>query len=240
MVNGVIDIGNTEVKMAAFEGEQMLHQAKIAYGDWKTLRSWAETWKVQAWILSSVQQTPTAEELGFPFLELNTETPLPVTNQYGTPSTLGKDRIAGICGAALLFPEKAVLVIDAGTCITYDFMTAQQAYLGGNITPGIHMRLKAMHQFTGRLPQPAWQELKSFYGQNTQDSLISGVAEGVLGEASHLIEKYRAEFGDLQVLCCGGDAVFFEKRLKMNIFAAPYLVLIGLNHILRYNQALHA
>lgn len=240
MVNGVIDIGNTEVKFAAFRGDELLDQGKTGYGDWDELRQWAEAWQVEAWILSSVQKTPSSDELGFLFKELNAETPLPVTNRYGTPSTLGKDRIAGICGAALLFPKKAVLVIDAGTCITYDFMTAQQEYLGGNITPGIHMRLKAMHQFTGRLPQPDWSPIDRFYGQNTQDSLLSGVAEGVLGEAEHLIAQYRAEFGDLQVLCCGGDASFFEKRLKMNIFAAPNLVLFGLNHILRYNQALHA
>lgn len=240
MVNGVIDIGNTEVKFAAFRGEQLLDQGKLAYGEWEELKRWAEAWQVDAWILSTVQKRPTHEELGFEFLELDADTPLPVTNRYVTPSTLGKDRIAGICGAAFIFPNQAVLVIDAGTCITYDFMTAQQEYLGGNITPGIHMRLKAMHQFTGKLPQPDWTPIDRFFGQTTQDSLLSGVAEGLIGEATHLIEQYRSEFGDLQVLCCGGDASFFEKRLKMNIFAAPYLVLIGLNHILRYNQALHA
>lgn len=240
MVNGVIDIGNSEVKYGVFEKDRLLEQGRIVYGDWQTLLSLKKEYSVESWIISSVQKVPDENELGFSYLLLTEKTPLPVTNQYKTPSTLGKDRIAAICGASSLFKETSVLVIDAGTCITYDFMTSKQEYIGGSISPGIKMRFKAMHEFTGKLPLIELKTYPSFYGQSTEESLLTGVSEGIIGEATHLIKEYKKAFGPLQVLCCGGDAGFFEKRLKMNIFAAPYLVLIGLNQILRYNQSLHA
>ncbi len=239
MVNGILDIGNSSVKWALFRDKDLIEMGVTSYGDWSTLGQLHKQFQVKEWILSSVQKNPSNEQLGFKPLVLDTDTPIPVTNRYKTPSTLGKDRLAGVCGAHELFPDSPALVIDAGTCITYDVVDATGIYHGGNICPGIHMRLKAMHEFTGRLPLLNWQEDLRFMGDDTNSSMIRGVTQGVLGEAERLIAQYQQEFGDLKVLVCGGDLRFFEKNLKMGIFAAPELVPVGLNSILRHKQSLH-
>ncbi len=233
-MNGVIDIGNTRVKWGLFEEESLVEQGWINFGEWEQLEALQKHYEVRSWLLSSVREIPA---LPFPVEILTEKTPLPVTNLYASPSTLGRDRIAAVCGALALFPGKNCLVIDAGTCITYDFLDETGAYHGGNITPGLQMRLDAMHRFTGKLPDLKWKDTDLFYGKDTESCLLSGINEGVLGEARHLIQHYQEYFGSLQVIVCGGDALFFEKRLKMNIFAAPYLVLLGLNKILRHRNA---
>jgi len=127
-------------------------------------------------------------------------------------------------------------VIDAGTCITYDLITAEGTYLGGAISPGIRMRFKALHTFTGKLPLIEQEEFDDLIGQTTQESILSGVYNGITGEITHLAGRYHEKSGDLAVVITGGDHHFLHNKLKISIFAAPDLVLLGLNEILDYND----
>jgi type III pantothenate kinase len=166
---------------------------------------------------------------------LDHQTPLPLTNNYRTPETLGKDRLACAAGAAFLFPKKDVLVIDAGTCIKYEFVSHRGIYEGGAISPGLEMRFNALHTFTDKLPllHPATEA--PLIGNDTRDAILSGIMKGTLLEIRGFIKEYEILFPELQLIITGGDASFFDKQLKNSIFADPFLVLRGLNFILRHN-----
>lgn len=239
-MNGIIDIGNSSVKWAVFDGEKLIENGRVSYGEWNSIQKADARYKPESWFIASVQTLPDAGELGFEFDVLDLNTQLPVTIHYTTPSTLGRDRIAAICGARFLFPDSACLVIDAGSCITFDSVDEKGNYFGGSISPGIEMRLKAMHTYTGKLPLLSWEEPEGFIGDSTRSSMLQGVKQGVLGETQRQIGLYEEKFPNLKVLITGGDTSFFEKNLKKGIFAAPNLVLIGLNTIRQYKQSLNA
>lgn len=232
MITGVIDAGNTAVKYGLFDQDMLVEEGTWQHGAFPA---------AAAWMISSVRAALPQEVLELPnALELNASTPLPFTNRYATPHTLGKDRLAAVAGAQHLFPGKHCLTIDAGTCITYDFIDAAGNYEGGSISPGLHMRLKAMHHFTGKLPEIDFIPFDGLTGKTTEESMLSGVLQGIAGEMDHFISAYHTAHGPLHVILCGGDGGYFEKRLKNNIFANPNLVLIGLQAILTYNLRLHA
>ncbi len=172
------------------------------------------------------------------YLRLSHETALPIVNGYKTPETLGRDRLAAIVAANDLFPQKNCLVIDAGTCITYDFIDKLKKYYGGSITPGIEMRLKAMNTFTAKLPLVAQKKLSATIGNDTVSSIRIGAQHGATLEIKGNIQDYTTLFGSLQVLLTGGDAKYFARNLKTQIFVNQNLVLIGLNKILNYNVQL--
>ena len=167
-----------------------------------------------------------------PLVILDENTPLPIKNLYETPATLGKDRLAAAAGAHALFPGKNVLSIDAGTCITYDFLTKDGEYLGGGISPGIRMRFQAMNAFTGKLPLVEPTDFTGLIGKTTAESLLSGVINGVCEEIKGLIARYIEQYEDLTAVITGGDHEYLHNKLKINIFAVPDLVLLGLNEIL--------
>jgi type III pantothenate kinase len=154
---------------------------------------------------------------------------------YTTPKTLGVDRIAAVCGALQLFPQRDCLVIDTGTCITYEFLDRNARYHGGSISPGIAMRFEAMHRFTSRLPLVKPEINVPLVGDSTESAMQSGVIQGVRAEVEGIIQKYTDQYPDLKVIICGGDVRFFENHLKQTVFVAPDLVLIGLNLILRHS-----
>ena len=170
-------------------------------------------------------------------LVLSHELKLPIEILYKTPQTLGADRIAGSVAASALFEGKNVLKVDFGTCITYDFVNNKQQYLGGAISPGLIMRFKALHNYTAKLPlvDPMQFLHYDLTGTDTTTSILSGVVNGIKEEVTGIIKEYEQRFGNLQVVATGGDAGFFVTLLKSEIFARPYLVLEGLNHILNYN-----
>ncbi len=172
------------------------------------------------------------------FTHLNELTPLPFENKYETPVSLGYDRVAAVAGASAIFPKKDVLVINAGTCITYDFITAKNTYLGGSISPGIQMRFKALHTFTGKLPliKPDFETNVRIIGNNTERSIMSGVLNGISCEVDGIIDNYKLQFPELKVIISGGDYKYFDKSLKNNIFASPNIVLTGLNRIHDFNE----
>jgi type III pantothenate kinase len=238
-MNGIIDIGNTRVKWAVFDGNDLLAEGVLNDG-WKEAELLHRKYGTAEWLISSVKETNEAGKIPFPHSFLNEKTPLPVVNTYADPAALGKDRIAAVCGAAALFPGRNILVIDAGTCITFDFVDTDKVYHGGSISPGISMRLEAMHHFTAKLPLLSFEETDFFTGKDTRSSMLTGVKQGVLGEAERQISLYSSKYSQLKVVICGGNSGFFEKSLKMDIFVASNLVLSGLNNILLYKQSLHA
>jgi type III pantothenate kinase len=238
-MNIVIDVGNTRLKAGIFSQEKL--EEKISFDSKEHLQEFLHQKSFENALISSVGITP-AEIV--PWVNVTEKKwvlspllSLPIQNLYATPETLGADRIAAVCGALSLFPEKNCLVIDAGSCITYDLVDQQGNYWGGSISPGLEMRLKAMHTFTARLPLVKLNKQVNLIGDTTERCLQSGALFGVLTEIEGIIEKYRANYPELKVIMCGGDASLFENQLKPTIFAAPDLVLKGLNRILLQNAS---
>lgn len=232
----IIDIGNSRIKAAEFLNDG-IHKLHFAYlNEAPDLFQKLEKLTPQKILISSTAQPNMALPVWknkTPLL-FNHNTALPVKNAYKTPNTLGLDRIAGAVGANYLWPGKNILIIDFGTCITSDIIT-NHTFLGGAISPGLMMRYKAMHTFTGRLPQPDFTEQAEITGNTTEGSLHSGVQFGIIGEINNRIATYMKQYEDLHVVICGGDAPYFVNRLNYKIFANQNLVLIGLNQILKYN-----
>lgn len=172
-------------------------------------------------------------------MELTSRTPLPVKISYKTPETLGMDRVAAVCGAQRIYPGKDVLVIDAGTAITYEFLSRTGEYRGGNISPGISMRFRALHEFTNRLPLV--EETYDFLpaGTSTQEAIASGVLRGTLAEVNEYVNTFCQENPDGIVILTGGDAIFFGRNLKSTIFVNPNLIHVGLEAILEFNAEAH-
>ncbi|MEM1218043.1 MAG: type III pantothenate kinase [Bacteroidota bacterium] len=234
-----IDVGNTRTKIALFESEKLVHLEKVPLLTEEWFAQWAYNHSPKKAILSSVgTRNPAliAElQARYPLIVLDHQTPLPIANEYRTPETLGKDRVAAVVGAFQLYPGKSNVVIDAGTCITYDLITHDGIYYGGNIAPGITMRLDAMQHFTARLPQPGRSDIHGLLGDSTNTALQNGAQLGAILEAEGFIKRCEATYGELNVILTGGDADFFDKYLKRNIFVNQNLVLHGLNQILIYN-----
>lgn len=166
---------------------------------------------------------------------LDHKTPVPINNRYLTPETLGFDRLAAAVGAATVYPGANVLAIDAGTAITYEFVDAQNNYRGGNISPGMEMRFRALHHFTGKLPMIESKMPVSFLGNTTSEAIKAGVIEGMIFEIDGYINTLKKSHHDLKIIITGGDAIFFDKKLKNSIFVNLNLTLHGLNRILRHN-----
>jgi type III pantothenate kinase len=169
------------------------------------------------------------------FLEMSPGLRLPVINCYKTPETLGKDRLAAVSAAVRLHPGYPLLVIGIGTCITYDFVRANRRYEGGSISPGLDMRLKAMHRFTAGLPLVNIDLKANLTGNSTTAALQSGALWGILLELDGIIARYRRDNRGLKVVLSGGGADFYKNKLKKPIFAHPNLVLHGLKEILLLN-----
>lgn len=235
-----IDVGNTRIKYGVFKGADLIQVGQVYQLD--DLPAIVDRYSVRHAILSSVRhledQDWTHLFVTGTVVILSAKTPVPIINNYATPLTLGVDRLAAVVGASSLYRQQDCLVIDAGTCITYDFVDRNAAYHGGSIAPGLAMKYKALHTFTGKLPLVEQNEqnvLVPLIGRNTIECLRSGVLNGTLAEVAGLIAEYKQKSPDLINVLCGGDASFFEKSLKARIFVEPNLVLIGLNVILNYN-----
>ncbi len=242
----VLDFGNTLQKIALFKSGELENIKTFEKAKFSEVEAYLSKYrndenssKAIPAILSTVINYPESfrnfMSENFYFIELSEYTPVPINNKYKTVSTLGKDRLAAIVGANNLFPESNVLAIDCGTCITFDLITQNGEYLGGAISPGISMRFKALHTFTDKLPLMSYTNFSELIGATTEESILSGVLNGVVSELEGIIQKYQDNFPDLKIILSGGDINYFDKRLKNNIFAVPNLVLLGLNVILNHN-----
>jgi len=243
-MNLCIDIGNTRTKLAIFSNEGSLKKLLIREKfRLNKLEKILAKYTITHAIISSVRNKNgklirlLENKVQF-VLVFSPNTPVPITNLYRTPETLGQDRLAVVTAAATLFPKSDILVIDAGTCITYDFIDAEKQYHGGSILPGVDMRFQALEHFTDRLPLVERTNLDSYIGNTTFSSIQTGVQVGLVYEVQGFIAKYRETYPDLRTLVTGGDATYFETQFKNQIFAVPNLVLMGLNQILNYNVQL--
>lgn len=229
----VIDSGNTRIKIGLFKDHELIHAEAVLVSQLpETLRSLTLKNGSMPAILSDVSGSLGDLAWEGPLVRLDQDTKLPYKNLYHTPQTLGADRKALVAGAQFFFPNQTCLVIDAGTCVTYDVLTASQEYQGGAISPGLQMRLKAMHTFTGKLPLAEMIDTVPLAGLDTASCLLSGSLYGMTGEIEGFISSYTAVFGPMQVLLTGGDAPLLAKHLKTGIFVHEHLLLFGLHHIL--------
>ena len=235
----IIDIGNSAVKVALFKDKWLLRTSEVTICSLSNIANFLSKEIVSKTILSSVKNIDksTLEVITkYKAVVLDEKTSLPIKINYKTTTTLGKDRIAAVVGASVLFPKQDVLVFDAGTCLTIDFITKERVYKGGRISPGIAMRYKALHQLTNQLPLCSFSSERVLMGYDTESSIISGVQQGILAEVREIINVYKKENKETIITVTGGDCFFFEKELKNSIFANPFLVMEGLNEILDYNE----
>jgi type III pantothenate kinase len=243
-MNLIIDIGNTRTKIAFFQKNTLVEKAIVEAVTLDALSGLVKGRNIEGAIMSITgQDTEGVEDWlqkRFFFIKMATNTPLPIENLYNTPQTLGKDRLAAVVAAQFLFPNKNCLVVDSGTCITYNFINNKGQFLGGNIAPGLSMRLKAMHHFTAKLPLIARNTegaIKKLVGQSTEQAMLNGAQIGLLSEVEGFVTRFKNEFGTFKVLLTGGDGAFLNDNLLVkNKTYEPNLVLMGLNRILNFNR----
>lgn len=236
-MNFVADIGNNSAKFFLFKDEQMLLHTRKSDGNFDILEEWAKEFTVKRIIISSViemneEQINMFKVFGCPIVWFNNSTPCPLKIKYGTPGTLGPDRIAAAVGAWSKSPGRNILVIDAGSAITYDIVDNKGNFLGGNIAPGIKMRLRSLHEFTDRLPMVVKDGDVPFIGYDTETAIRSGVITGICHEIEGYIRAAREKFGEVFVFLTGGDGISLKNNIKSSIFADKFLVAKGLNRIL--------
>lgn len=242
-MNLVIDVGNTFVKLAVFEGDTLKEKETVRHEYLVKHISFIKKKypEINNVIFSSVAKLKDSDisyiKANFNLLQLSATTKLPFLNAYQTPNTLGHDRIALISASVKQYPESNALIIDAGTCITYDFITAKNEYLGGAISPGLNMRYQSLHNLTANLPLLEAESPKNIIGNSTDNSIHSGVVFGLLNEIDGIIYSYQQKYSDLTVILTGGDANFLSKQLKSSIFANSNFLLEGLNYILQFNSS---
>ncbi len=241
-MNLIIDVGNSFVKLAVFKDSKLKRKDVINLNDiLKHIDSLKQKYKsITKSIISSVGKLKDSDisyiDKRFDLLVLNFNTKLPFKNSYKTPKTLGIDRIALVSASVEQFPDKNVLIIDAGTCITYDFVNTKNEYFGGAISPGIRMRYQSLNNLTANLPLLETETPNNIIGNSTESSIHSGVIHGVLKEIDGVIGDYEQKYSDLTVILTGGDANFLSKQLKSSIFANSNFLLEGLNFILQFNS----
>ena len=238
----VIDIGNTLQKLAVFSDEGVLLNL---FSEKKLSISFLENlfcqYPIERAIVSSVREDDNSSlrwlEKKTQLIRFSSNCRLPIRLQYATPETLGTDRIANAVGANTLYPNKNVLSIMAGTCLVADFVNEKGEYLGGSIAPGMRMRFKALSQFTARLPLVEPENIDFFVGDSTQNSILSGVMNGIIQEINGIIRQYSRHYSPLKVILSGGDAELLQNSIKKRIFAAQNPILIGLHKILKLNAS---
>lgn len=239
--NLLIDVGNTLIKTALSDATGIKD-----YRNWEKvedLTKYAVSEKVSRVFISSVTDRHVDIAISLEKIAsvkiFSKETPLPLKVHYKTKDTLGLDRVAAIMGAYELFPDQNNLVIDIGTCITYDFLDKGGNYYGGAISPGIGIRLRSLHDYTSKLPQIEISDHKNWpdvTGDSSVNSILSGVINGILFEIEGFISTYSGQYELLNTIITGGDSYRFESTIKAHIFVAPKLILIGLNRILKENE----
>jgi len=233
-----VDIGNTRTKAALFDDEKIKKVFFLNSADDVIPEEIIKY--VKKVIVSDVGNKSDAflkaHTFGQKPIMLSNRLNLPVTIAYQSPETLGNDRLALSCASHNLFPESNCLTIDIGTCITYDYTDKYAVYHGGAISPGIYMRLKGMHNYSARLPLVEPIKDVPLIGKTTEESILSGVINGITEEINGTISTYSVRYKEINVLITGGDTKYFEDRLKKPIFAHPNLVLWGLYTIAQLNE----
>jgi type III pantothenate kinase len=240
-MNLIFDIGNTATKVAIFDGRKKIVSFRTKQFGWEKMHKICSPYehKIDKAIVSSVRDTPEfiidIATFGIPYVHvLSYKSKLPFKNEYKTPETLGPDRIAAVAGAYYLFPGKKVLIIDAGSAVTYDYL-AGKIYKGGNISPGLSMRFRALHRFTGKLPLASTTEKYSSPGKNTLEAITAGVINGLIYEINEYIRTFEKKCTNFKVILTGGDSGYLKEKIDYKVTYLPDIVIDGLNYILEYN-----
>ncbi|PHQ28159.1 type III pantothenate kinase [Leeuwenhoekiella nanhaiensis] len=242
MTTLAIDFGNTRVKFGLFEGGELETSCSVLAGDaqklFAELQERVNLHKVVFCATGNSKDFVTfLKKRGLSYEVVDAGTPVPYTNLYKTPETLGLDRKVLMVTAFKEFSGVNTLVIDAGTCVTYDFKNKEDAYLGGAIAPGLQMRFKAMHHFTAKLPNlEASGDPVELIGADTYSAMQSGVINGLIAEIDGLIDRYKLEYDELKIILTGGDGLFLSDRLKNGIFADSNFLLKGLNYLVEFKR----
>ena len=235
-----IDVGNTRIKSAVFENNNLLETLIFNYEDFsisieKILNKYS---KITVLVVASVGKIEKERFYSFSnrvkIHVINRQDSFPFQNQYSTPETLGIDRMVVTAGAVLQFPAKNRLIIDAGTCVTYDFVDKNDIYYGGAISPGLRLRYEAMHHYTAKLPLLKTEEPENILGNSTKQSMHSGVINGLTFEIDGYINSLTTHKENFIIILTGGDGIFLAKRLKNTIFANSNFLLESLNHLYQY------
>lgn len=241
---GTIDIGNTNIKMGVYS---LVHDKLVQSDFQKTkelgledLKHWIDKHQINA-IAYCASGADHQDILNFleaheSCLLLSHDVPMPIQLLYKTPETLGRDRIAALLGAQYLFPNENLLIIDAGTCITYEWLTNNGSYLGGNISPGMHLRIQAMHDHTAKLPKVKLDKEFDLIGQTTETALRNGAMMGTICEIESFIERSNALLGNFKPVITGGDGPLIQEHLKQDAYLSPDLVHLGLAALLIHNE----
>ena len=241
MSNLCLDIGNTRVKIGLFKDDDLLLNKIYRLEEVNEILNLFSSEDIRGVIISSTSVIPSRlldflGSKGIKHILLDHQTPVPIWNNYETPSTLGKDRLAGMVGAFHRFPNQNTLVVDAGTCVTYDLIDENNIYQGGNISPGLRLRYRSMHEFTANLPQVNTPNHLELTSNNTIEALQSGGLLGLICEIEGLIARFDRKNPNLNILLTGGDAKILAKYIQNEIFVVPNLILEGLHTILEYNS----
>ena len=239
-MNLVLDFGNTNIKLALFNHGQLIESHHYREISPKSMNNFLlERPGIKNCILSSVIDHPIAINKllrdSFFFIDMNENPPIPLKSLYLSRETVGTDRLAAAVAEAHHFAGQNVLVVNIGSCITYEFGNSNGEYLGGAISPGVEMRLKALNPFTDKLPLISFKVVEHFIGNTTETSMLSGVFYGIIAEIESLTKQYEECYPGLKVILSGGDLNYFDKRLKVSIFAFPNIVIHGLHKILEFN-----
>jgi type III pantothenate kinase len=239
-MNLTLDIGNSGAKIALFDGKTIISSARVKDFDRESFEKIISTFVFDKAIISSVKVMPEFVTEIFSALNvlihtLSYKSKLPFEIQYKTPETLGADRIANLAGAFNLFPNENILIIDTGTAITYDFLI-NGVYKGGNISPGINIRFKALHNFTNKLPLVSADENFDSPGQTTHDAILSGVINGIVYEINEYICTFKKKYKSNKIIITGGDSEYINTKLNKQIKRMPDLINEGLNFILKHNE----
>lgn len=238
-MNLTIDIGNTRTKLTLFRQADIVQEYIVPQLTREVIDGIRSQHSVRRAIVCAVGAVPAALDYlrcVVPTLVFDSQTPLPIANCYATPETLGPDRLAVAVAAHALYPGRNVLVIDCGTAITYEMVTADGRYLGGAIAPGLRLRYQALHDHTARLPLLTPQHNVELLGNTTETCIRAGVQRGAMAELDGYIDAMAQEYQGLETIITGGDAIFFADKLKNRIFVAQNLLAQGLNCVLQYND----
>lgn len=240
MVSNIcIDIGNSRIKLAIIENDSVIHFAKFEHNDSSKIIEWVEDKifdrGIYSTVLKEIPEWLQSISQKCPLVRLSPDLKIPLQIRYKTPETLGSDRIAGMVAALSQFPNENLLIVNAGTCVTYDLVNNQHEFLGGNIAPGLDMRWRAMHEFTASLPRIKEINLESgLLGFSTLTAIQNGGLQGIVLEIEGYFGRLLVNYADIKCILTGGYAPYLVNHLKIGIFAEPYLVLKGLNTILNY------
>ncbi|MFL2666241.1 MAG: type III pantothenate kinase [Flavobacteriaceae bacterium] len=239
-MNLVLDIGNSLLKAGIFKNNNLINYCEFNQDYYLNIKSILDKNPITHSIVANVAESKNklTELLSKKtnLIKFDSSLKVPFKNCYQTKNTLGKDRIALVSNASKEYPKENVLLIDLGSCITFDFLNNKNEYIGGSISPGLRMRYRSLNNFTANLPLIDPKEIDCFIGKNTEDSIHSGIINGIISELNSTVDKYKSKYKQIRIILTGGDSKFLFKKIKNGIFANQKFLIFGLNFLIELNK----